>query len=49
LAGLFRAGAVAEERREFTRARGYYNRIRQEWSQSAEARQAQQRLQSLPR
>jgi tol-pal system protein YbgF len=48
-AALFRAGAVAEERREFTRARGYYNRIRQEWSQSAEARQAQQRLQSLPR
>jgi tol-pal system protein YbgF len=48
-AALFRAGAIAEERREFPRARGYYTRIRQQYAQSEEARQAQQRLQSLPR
>jgi tol-pal system protein YbgF len=46
---LFRAGAIAEERREFPRARGYYTRVREAWPRSDEARQAQQRLQRLPR
>jgi tol-pal system protein YbgF len=46
---LFRAGAIAEERRDFARARRYYTQIRESWPQSAEARQAEQRLQGLPR
>jgi tol-pal system protein YbgF len=47
-AALFRAGAIAEERRDFPRARTYYDRVRQAYPRSDEARQAQQRLQSLP-
>jgi tol-pal system protein YbgF len=46
---LFRAGAIAEERREFPKARGYYERVRQSYPGTEEARQAQQKLQSLPR
>jgi tol-pal system protein YbgF len=48
-AALFRAGAVAEERRDFARARTYYERVRTRYPRSDEARQAQQKLQSLPR
>lgn len=48
-AALFRAGAIAEERREFAKARTYYERVRREFGESDEARQAQQKLQTLPR
>jgi tol-pal system protein YbgF len=48
-AALFRAGAIAEERRDFPKARGYYERVRREHAGSEEARQAQQKLQTLPR
>jgi tol-pal system protein YbgF len=47
-AALFRAGAIAEERREVPRARGYYNRIVQSYAGTDEARQAQARLRALP-
>jgi tol-pal system protein YbgF len=47
-AALFRAGAIAEERREVPRARGYYNRIVQGYAGTDEARQAQARLRALP-
>jgi tol-pal system protein YbgF len=47
-AALFRAGAIAEERRDVPRARTYYNRIVQSYPRSDEARQAQQRLRALP-
>jgi tol-pal system protein YbgF len=47
-AALFRAGAIAEERREVPRARGYYNRIVQNYAGTDEARQAQARLRALP-
>jgi tol-pal system protein YbgF len=48
-AALFRAGAIAEERRDFARARTYYERVRRDFAGTDEARQAQQKLQSLPR
>jgi tol-pal system protein YbgF len=48
-AALFRAGAIAEERRGFQRARGYYDRVVKEYAGSEEARQAQQKLRTLPR
>jgi tol-pal system protein YbgF len=48
-AALFRAGVIAEERRDFARARRYYERVRSAYARSDEARQAQQKLQSLPR
>jgi tol-pal system protein YbgF len=48
-AALFRAGAIAEERRGFVKARGYYDRIVKEYARSDEARQAQQKLRTLPR
>jgi tol-pal system protein YbgF len=48
-AALFRAGAIAEERRDFARARRYFERVRSAYPRSDEARQAQQKLQSLPR
>jgi tol-pal system protein YbgF len=48
-AALFRAGAIAEERRGFQKARGYYDRIVKEYARSEEARQAQQKLRTLPR
>ncbi|CAN5673331.1 hypothetical protein BH23GEM9_BH23GEM9_18750 [soil metagenome] len=48
-AALFRAGVIAEERRGFQKARGYYDRIVREYARSDEARQAQQKLRSLPR
>lgn len=47
-AALFRAGAIAEERRSFDRARQYYTQVRERYPESAEARQAQTRLRSLP-
>jgi tol-pal system protein YbgF len=47
-AALFRAGAIAEERRDVARARGFYNRVVQSYPRSDEARQAQQRLRALP-
>lgn len=48
-AALFRAGAIAEERRDFARARTYFERVRRDFPGTDEARQAQQKLQSLPR
>ncbi|HSJ25220.1 MAG TPA: tol-pal system protein YbgF [Longimicrobiales bacterium] len=45
---LFRAGAIAEERRDVPRARRYYTQVREGYPGSDEARQAQQRLRSLP-
>jgi tol-pal system protein YbgF len=48
-AALFRAGAIAEERRDFARARTFYERVRRDFGESDEARQAAQKLQSLPR
>jgi tol-pal system protein YbgF len=48
-AAVFRAGAIAEEQRDFARARTYYERVRTRFPRSDEARQAQQKLQSLPR
>jgi tol-pal system protein YbgF len=48
-AAVFRAGAIAEENRDFARARRYYERVGRDFAASEEARQAQQKLQSLPR
>lgn len=48
-AALFRAGAIAEERRGFIRARGYYQQIVDKYGRSEEAAQARQKLRTLPR
>src|SRR5690606_26651134 len=47
-AALFRAGAIAEERREIERARRYYTQVRERYPDTEEARQAQAKLRSLP-
>lgn len=48
-AALFRAGVIAEERRAFDRARRYFTRVREDYPDSEEARQAQAKLRALPR
>jgi len=48
-AALFRAGVVAQDRRDNARARRYYTQVRERYPDSDEARQAQTRLQRLPR
>jgi tol-pal system protein YbgF len=44
---LFRAGFIAEEKRERTKARQFYTRLRDRYPRSEEARQAAERLRSL--
>lgn len=46
---LLRAGAIAEEQKDIPRARQYYTQVRDRYSGTDEARQAQQKLQALPR
>jgi tol-pal system protein YbgF len=48
-AALFRAGAIAEEQKDIPRARQYYTQVRDRYSGTDEARQAQRKLQTLPR
>jgi TolA-binding protein len=44
---LFRAGFIAEEKRDRTKARQFYTRLRDRYPTSEEARQAAERLRSL--
>jgi tol-pal system protein YbgF len=46
---LMRAGAIAEEQKDIARARQYYTQVRERYSGTDEARQAQRKLQTLPR
>ena len=48
-AALFRAGVVAQDRRDNARARRYFNAVREGYPDTDEARQAQSRLTRLPR
>jgi tol-pal system protein YbgF len=46
---LLRAGAIAEEQKDIPRARQYYTQVRDRFSGTDEAREAQRKLQTLPR
>jgi tol-pal system protein YbgF len=46
---LFRAGAIAEEQRDIPRARQYYAQVRDRYRGTDEGRQAERKLQTLPR
>ena len=46
---LLRAAAIAEEQKDIARARRYYTQVRDRFSGTDEARQAQRKLQTLPR
>ncbi|HSJ09366.1 MAG TPA: tol-pal system protein YbgF [Longimicrobiales bacterium] len=48
-AALFRAGVIAQDSRDNARARRYYTQVRERYPGTDEARQAQTRLQRLPR
>jgi tol-pal system protein YbgF len=48
-AALMRAGAIAEERRDPTKARGYYQQVANRYSRTDEARQARQAIARLRR